>query len=237
MSSDLSSAFRDAAAYLSSASSLSKVSTVTKLELYGLFKHLTVAPAPNTSRPSIFDMTGRAKWDAWSAAFQSYGTQSGEAEQRYLSIAGDLGWTESSGVTTTPGVLVEDGSQGSEGDIWDKADAPSNHGAGGMGNSVSAVASAPLDERDAKTPHGMAVSNDVAGLEAYLNAHPEADLNELDEYGYTPLHLACDRGNSGIVRTLLARGADRSLKDPDEFTALELANVAGHDDIVALITE
>lgn len=175
-------------------------------------------------------MTGRAKWDAWSAAFQSYGTQSGEAEQRYLSIAGDLGWTESSGVTTTPGVLVEDGSQGSEGDIWDKADAPSNHGAGGMGNSVSAVASAPLDERDAKTPHGMAVSNDVAGLEAYLNAHPEADLNELDEYvgfdgyagytmlkgiflqGYTPLHLACDRGNSGIVRTLLARGADRSLK-------------------------
>lgn len=129
-------------------------------------------------------MTGRAKWDAWSAAGQTYGTQSGKAEERYLSLARELGWTESNTANITPDVPAEGPSRGSsDGDIWDKDDASSNHSGGGtMGNAVSAVAATPLDEFDAKTPHGMAVSDDAAGLGAYLDAHPEANLNELDEY-------------------------------------------------------
>ncbi|KAH8513719.1 hypothetical protein H0E87_006834 [Populus deltoides] len=37
-----------------------------KLILYGLFKQATVGPV-NTSRPGIFNMRDRAKWDAWKA--------------------------------------------------------------------------------------------------------------------------------------------------------------------------
>eukprot|EP00240_Pyramimonas_obovata_P007502 CAMPEP_0118944790 /NCGR_PEP_ID=MMETSP1169-20130426/41022_1 /TAXON_ID=36882 /ORGANISM="Pyramimonas obovata, Strain CCMP722" /LENGTH=148 /DNA_ID=CAMNT_0006890353 /DNA_START=227 /DNA_END=670 /DNA_ORIENTATION=+ len=35
-----------------------------KLQLYALFKQSTVGPC-NTSKPSLIDQVGRAKWDAW----------------------------------------------------------------------------------------------------------------------------------------------------------------------------
>ncbi|GAB4834828.1 Acyl-CoA-binding domain-containing protein 2 [Ancistrocladus abbreviatus] len=37
-----------------------------KLILYGLYKQATVGNV-NTSRPGMFDMKGRAQWDAWNA--------------------------------------------------------------------------------------------------------------------------------------------------------------------------
>ncbi|CAM8990233.1 unnamed protein product [Rhodiola kirilowii] len=36
------------------------------LILYGLYKQATVGPV-NTSRPGMFNMRDRAKWDAWKA--------------------------------------------------------------------------------------------------------------------------------------------------------------------------
>uniref|UniRef100_A0A2P2ILZ5 Uncharacterized protein MANES_17G006800 n=1 Tax=Rhizophora mucronata TaxID=61149 RepID=A0A2P2ILZ5_RHIMU len=37
-----------------------------KLILYGLYKQATVGPV-NTTRPGMFSMKERAKWDAWKA--------------------------------------------------------------------------------------------------------------------------------------------------------------------------
>ncbi|KAJ4829412.1 hypothetical protein Tsubulata_006601 [Turnera subulata] len=37
-----------------------------KLILYGLYKQATVGPV-DTSRPGMFNMRDRAKWDAWKA--------------------------------------------------------------------------------------------------------------------------------------------------------------------------
>jgi len=236
---DPSPAFHEAATYLSNASSLSKAPTAIKLELYGLFKTLTVSPAPNISRPFIFDITGRAKWDAWSAAGKARQNHK-ETEQRYLEIARDLGWTEGifhSAPTRSGG----DGSSGSfEGSLDHESESGSSSsrgGSGGMGTYVSAMAPPPLDEQDSKSLHGLAVTNNVSGLYSYLDAHPDVDINQLDEHGYTALHLACDRGNTAVVEHLLRRGADYSLKDPDDFTPLELANIAGHDNIVSLIVK
>ncbi|KAG6332079.1 hypothetical protein ID866_7007, partial [Astraeus odoratus] len=53
-------------------------------QLYGLYKFLTVSSLPQTSRPSIFDMTGRAKWDAWNNIGHTFGDRKAEAEKRYL---------------------------------------------------------------------------------------------------------------------------------------------------------
>ncbi|KAF5385254.1 hypothetical protein D9615_001450 [Tricholomella constricta] len=195
-----SSQFHAAASYL--ATTPSQVSTTTKLELYGLFKCVTVSPTPSTSRPSIFDMTGRAKWDAWNSVGKKY-TAGQEAETRYLEIARSLGWSEETVIEQQPVVGQSDPDS-----IWD--DDSQGGGSGGMGGSVSAMAP-PEQEADGSV-HGLAVSNDVAGLTELLEKYPETDINGLDEFGYTPLHLACDRGNLPTVQVLLNKGADPNIK-------------------------
>jgi len=223
--------FQNAASYLSSSPSLSRVSSAVKLELYGLFKYLTSSKAPSTSRPSIFDMTGRAKWDAWAATGNQY-MDPQEAEKRYLEIAQTLGWT---GSTTEIQVHSAPSSSTSE-EVWnddDDSDTPGVSG-GGLGLSVSVMAPPPsiTDE----SIHGLSLSNNVSGLTSLLEQYPETDLDAVDEFGYTPLHLACDRGNIDIVRLLLNNGADHNIKDSDNFSPIELAKEAGQSEIEAILS-
>ncbi|KAI0257459.1 ankyrin repeat-containing domain protein [Lactifluus subvellereus] len=214
-------AFEEAASYLSSASSLTQVSNSVKLELYGLFKALTVAPSPNTDRPSFFDISGRAKWDAWMLASKTYEGRPSEAEQRYLDIARSLGWAECATAAT----------DGTEEQV------KRSGGGTGMGISVSVV-SPPSPDEEATTGsglHGYAMGGDIAATSAFLRDSEGLDINALDEYGYTALHLAADRGNIATVELLLKHGADKALKDTDGYTAADLATIAQRPDIVALL--
>ena len=130
---------------------------------------------PSTPRPSIFDMTGRAKWNAWAAAGKQY-QDAQEAEKRYLEIAQTLGWTGS-----TAKIQVENVSSSSTGDS-DTSEASNSGGGGGMGLSVSVlVPSSPSSAID-KSIHGLALSNDVSGLTTLLEQCPEINLNAVDEY-------------------------------------------------------
>ncbi|XP_026475424.1 acyl-CoA-binding protein homolog [Ctenocephalides felis] len=60
------------------------------LELYALFKQATVGDN-NTSKPGMFDLKAKAKWQYWSekkgmsseAAKEAYVTLVGELEQKY----------------------------------------------------------------------------------------------------------------------------------------------------------
>jgi len=167
-------AFEEAAAHLSNASSLTWLSHSVKLELYGLFKMLTVATSPNTSRPSFFDMTGRAKWDAWMLAAQTYEGRPSEAEHRYLDIARSLGWKEGSPAAAsaaddeTEEELEERGGGG---------------GGSGMGISVSVISPPIFDEAgDSAGLHGYAMRDDVAAISAFLGANEAADIDVRDEY-------------------------------------------------------
>lgn len=152
--------FHAAAAYLSSTSS--QTDTSTKLEIYSLFKVVTVSlDGPNTSRPSVFDLTGKAKWDAWKKASEQYQTVE-QAESRYVEIAKGLGWTAGA-------IHVRE---------QDAADSTgSQRGHGGMGFFVSTMAFS--EEKDDKTVHGAAVDGNVAALQALIAT---ADVNARDEY-------------------------------------------------------
>ncbi|KAI6129238.1 acyl CoA binding protein-domain-containing protein [Pisolithus croceorrhizus] len=229
-------ALLEAAAYLSRASSLSSVPNSTKLELYGLYKFLTVSPLPQTSRPSLFDMTGRAKWDAWSNTAKTYNDRKGDAEKRYLDIARELGW-----IPGDAGTQVKSPSdQTSSSEVWDDelgmtvSGSSNNHG--GMGTMVSALAR-PADQDGAETLHKLAIEGGADKISRFIETHPLLDINERDEFGYTALHLACDRGNLPTAKVLLEHGGDPLLKDPDNLIAAELAEIAGHDKLSALLRQ
>ncbi|KAJ6509442.1 acyl CoA binding protein-domain-containing protein [Mycena vitilis] len=169
------SSFDAAAGYLSNASSIPNVPSALKLELYGLFKYVTVSPLPPSPRPSLFDFTGRAKWDAWTAAGNTYSLKS-DAENRYLDIARSLGWTE--------GIVLTESAPESE-DIWDSdedEDKPARSGGetGGFGTSVSAMAR-PEDDSDTSL-HGLAISNHVQGLDSLLQTDPNLNLDARDAF-------------------------------------------------------
>ena len=57
------------------------------LQLYGLYKQATVGDATG-SRPGMFDVKGRAKWDAWSTR---KGLSKEAARTAYVALAAKLG--------------------------------------------------------------------------------------------------------------------------------------------------
>ncbi|RXK37128.1 hypothetical protein M231_05579 [Tremella mesenterica] len=60
------------------------------------------------------------------------------------------------------------------------------------------------------TIHDAVIDNDLDKVRELVN---QPDLvSQVGEFGYTPLHLAADRGLTDMVRLLLANGADRHVK-------------------------
>lgn len=59
-----------------------------------------------------------------------------------------------------------------------------------------------------------------------------ADINVMDISGLTPLHLAARLGNESLVRILLDRGANPTLKDMYNFTPFDHAKENSHFSIM-----
>ncbi|TFK57035.1 hypothetical protein OE88DRAFT_1722061 [Heliocybe sulcata] len=200
----MSASFQAAASFLSSSPAASKASNDIKLE------YVTTSQGPDASRPSLFDFTGRAKWDAWSQTAKKYADHKEDAEQRYIEIARSFGWSEEAAAPDTKGKEVEVDEM--DWDASDDSNAGAKAGGGsGMGPVVS-TASAPVSEEDPDTLHAIALSGDTRRLEEFLDKHPDIPVDDPDEFGYTALQLACDRGSLSTVKFLLGRGANPDLK-------------------------
>jgi len=112
-------------------------------------------------------MSGRAKWDAWKLAAETYDGRPSEAEHRYLDIARSLGWSEGS-----PAVATDETEEQAEGS-----------GSGtGMGVSVSVMSAPEVDGQAATGLHGYAIRDDVAATSAFLDASQGLDIDARDEY-------------------------------------------------------
>ena len=64
-----------------------------------------------------------------------------------------------------------------------------------------------------------------------------ANINHIGNYGKTPLMMAIDSNSPKIVSKLLECGADITIKDKNEYTALDLAREFECEDIVQKIME
>ena len=83
---DLNERFEDAAAR---AKGLSQPSNDTLLDLYALYKQATVGDATG-EKPGMFDMVGRAKYDAWT---KRKGMSPDEAKEAYVELVDSLSGT------------------------------------------------------------------------------------------------------------------------------------------------
>jgi ankyrin repeat protein len=63
-----------------------------------------------------------------------------------------------------------------------------------------------------------------------------ADVNATQRHGWTPLHGAAQNGSLASVDRLLAAGADPAVRYDDGTSAIELAQAAGHEAIVARLS-
>jgi len=61
------------------------------------------------------------------------------------------------------------------------------------------------------------------------------DINQAEDDGTTPLHIACYKGHEIVVRLLLDNRADINPVDRDGDTALSSAKRQGHTSIVKLL--
>ncbi|WVQ64184.1 uncharacterized protein L199_002346 [Kwoniella botswanensis] len=229
--------FNAASTWLSSAPSAASLPNEIKLELYGLFKYINTLDGPNGSRPSIFSPAPRAKYDAWAAQHTKYSSKGDGgkqlARQRYIEIALQIGW---SGKTPTEEEEDVDLENLDDEPIRNKNYGREDNPIGGVKVSVM---SGEIDEDDHDHsdthPLHLAVSdNEVQQAELLLN-QDKTLVHLRDEFGYTPLHLAADRGHIEMTKLLLRYGADRDAEDEDSQTPLQLAEISGRDEIVKLL--
>ncbi|WP_180088638.1 ankyrin repeat domain-containing protein [Acinetobacter sp. YH12219] len=59
------------------------------------------------------------------------------------------------------------------------------------------------------------------------------DVNTADEEGYSALQAASENGYLDVVKLLVEKGAN--VQHKTQYTALELAEMAGNDDVVAYL--
>ena len=85
------------------------------------------------------------------------------------------------------------------------------------------------------TPLHSALANPNNAAIAQVLIERGADVNVIQGLGYTPLHYAATYGAEGIVRALLQRSADVTVKNNEGKTAYDIAREKGHATVAELL--
>uniref|UniRef100_A0A2P2I7B0 Acyl-CoA-binding domain-containing protein 6 n=1 Tax=Hirondellea gigas TaxID=1518452 RepID=A0A2P2I7B0_9CRUS len=209
---------------------VSSLSSEDLLFCYARYKQATEGDC-NIGRPSLFNLTGRRKWDAWNAL---RGLDKNEAMLEYVRAVKerDPSWCPENSEntidieTTTSWVRVsklappppEDDTLTADGEFLDAV----------RGGSLDA-----LQQLDLAFHNTQRFDNDMTGLHwaadrgqcevvKLLLVHG-ADINAQDDVGQTALHYAASCGYANVITLLLHSGADATVTDEDDLTAKQVA--------------
>lgn len=185
----------------------------TKLELYGLYKASTMKDAPDPREaPSVLDLVGRAKFEAWSEASRRF-PRPDEAIIAYIDLVNR---------TCIEYGIGEDGGGG--GTQPPPSKPRGMRSVSKMTTTTPEVVDEPLSSSEyqkAKRMFEECVDEDRSrDLESLLTSNPDAS-RERDCDGRTLLHWAVDSSSLWAVKTLVERhGADIEAKDSEGSTPL-----------------
>lgn len=200
---------------------VNKLDSNQLLEFYGLYKQSTVGPC-NTSKPGIFSMQARAKWNAWN----ELGSMNKEfAMQTYVTKLNDIesDWDANNSTKTT-----------SKKSLWVSVSTPmaaeeENVNTSGTKTLIDHVKDENIDEV-------LAFFSSSISIEPQKNSDKIAIVNKYGSDGLAAIHWAADRGYANILDILLRNGANVNLIDKDSGqTALHYAISCGHVDCVKIL--
>ena len=172
------------------------------LEFYGLYKQATVGPC-NTSKPGIFSVNARAKWNAWN----DLGSLNKEcAMQKYIEKLNEIepDWNQKDSST----------SKKAKKPAWVSVSTPlaveSDDEYKGAKTLIDHVKDGNVDEV-------LAFIGSTLSLEQQQqrDSAKNSIINEYDADGLGAIHWAADRGFANILEILLTNGADVNLIDKD----------------------
>ena len=86
----------------------------------------------------------------------------------------------------------------------------------------------------ARDLRGAVRANDIEKVKALLDSK-DVDVNAVNKFGQTALHIAASRGYQEIVKMLISSGANVNAKDEDGKTPLHLAAKKGQENAVRLL--
>ncbi|XP_031628232.1 acyl-CoA-binding domain-containing protein 6 [Contarinia nasturtii] len=223
------------------------------LEFYGLYKQATVGPC-NTSKPGIFNMNARSKWNAWN----DLATMSKEtAMKSYISKLNEIepDWNQHDPSKTKkskkpawvsvsqPMAECDDDQHIGEKTIIDHAkegniDEILAHFSSSMTiNKQSKAKHLPINEYD---KDGLAAIHWAADrghhqiLEILLKNGANVNLIDKDS-GQTALHYSISCGHLECIKILLKHGAQKNITDSDDQTPIDLANESEDPYIIELL--
>ncbi len=84
--------------------------------------------------------------------------------------------------------------------------------------------------------HSLVESGELSKIEILVKDNPEI-LNEKDDYGYYPIHIAALNGHYEIVKYLVDKGCDYQIRSANGSTPLHLATKCNDLEIVRFLVE
>lgn len=170
------------------------------LEFYGLYKQSTIGRC-NTSKPGIFSVNARAKWNAWN----DLGAMTAEcAMLKYIEKLNAIepDWNASS-----------ETSRKTKKPAWVSVSTPM---AMAESDDEQKGAKTLIDHvKDGNVDEVLAFFSSTLSLQQRDNAK-NSIINEYDKDGLSAIHWAADRGYANILEILLKNGADVNLIDKDQ---------------------
>jgi acyl-CoA-binding protein len=215
-------------------SQLPKLAHSQQLTYYGLYKQATIGDCDEYQPhpPSALDIVATKKYQAWQSR---KGMPRVAAMQEYIDKVVTFEFTKEMMDLGGGGGNDDDDLQGEA--IMDVQ---------GMGNHVSTLVDDNNDDDDlieSKThPVHVAARKGLVGelkrlLEDNMTTRTTTitNVNQTDDAGQSPLHLAADQGRVDCVKILILNGADIHATDNDGISVLQAAVIGGSIDVTRLL--